>query len=96
MTSTRCERMIYSYNEIRRAILKRNVEMLIKYKDVSYWLTINQKACFGDSDGKISLIFSNPEELLNAVLIDNKTLADIWGDVEVESYENGWNRTVNS
>lgn len=87
--------MKYSYHEIRDAILKRNVEILIKYKEELYWITIDNKSCFGDSDGKINLIFPNPEKLLSSVLIDNKTLSDIWEDVEVESYEGGWNRTKN-
>ncbi len=87
--------MKYSYDEIKNAILKRNVEILIKYKEELYWITIDKKSCFGDSDGKVNLIFPDPEKLLNSVLIDNKTLSDIWEDVDVESYEGGWSRTKN-
>lgn len=87
--------MKYNYNEIRDALLKGNIELLINYDGTSYWITIDKVSSFGDSEGKVDLVFSSPDQLLNAALIDNKTLFEMWDDVDVDSYESGWNSTIN-
>lgn len=85
----------YSYDEIQSAILNGHHEIQITYKNQLYWILIGKKCFFGDIDGNISLHFLSPHELISAILVDGKRLIEMWNDVEVESYEGGWNRTEN-
>jgi hypothetical protein len=87
--------MKYDFSKIEKVILTQNVELLIKYRNDLYWLTVGNKSFFG-GDNYTTLNFLTPQALLNSPLIDNKKLSDIWNDVDVLSFESGWRKTINT
>jgi hypothetical protein len=86
----------YSFSEITVFILHGNLDLLFRFRDNLYWITVkgrNGLTMFArDKDsirGHLILEFPTAQEFLDSVLIDNMKLSGMWNEIEVLSLDGG-------
>ena len=73
-----------TYEAIRHCVVLYAQEIHFKYNNRYYWIVLDDHACLTDDTGNLQQ-FDSPQELFMQARIDEKTLKEIWEDIEVDA-----------
>jgi hypothetical protein len=83
-----------SYEEFLKFLDQKNVEILLEYQNVSYWLIKGKSIWFSEAKGATHLSFSSIDEFLSAPIINNQRMIDLWIGIKLLSIDGGWKKTI--
>lgn len=84
-----------TYEEFLNFLDQKNVEILLEYQSVLFWLIKGKLIWFSEVNGATHLCFSSVDEFLSAPIINNQRMIDLWIEIKLLSIDGGWKKTIN-
>lgn len=86
--------MYLAYEQFLNILNSKKLELQFIFENNEYWIIVNDYFRFlGNKEGV--KIFNTSTELLNARLIEDKKLIDIWNNIDIVGFDYGWSKTIN-